>query len=101
MTLQALQTAISACNNRQVIFNRGTLYAFLYKQKWYPLRAIVNHAVPNMNYTKDQSLRELTDLLKLVRIDQVNFTNNLPIQLTDRQRLDEAKLLSNLLNDLV
>ena len=36
----------------QVHFNQGLIYAFLFRKKWYPLRAIVNYANQTNHLTK-------------------------------------------------
>jgi hypothetical protein len=45
MNLIELEQSIEECNNGQLNFNLGrNRFAFLYKKKWYPLRATVNRA---------------------------------------------------------
>lgn len=44
MNKQNLMQAINECNNGQLSFNLGNNRSFVYKKKWYPLRASINRA---------------------------------------------------------
>ncbi len=77
MTYNAFLNALNACSQGQVHFNQGLIYAFLFRKKWYPLRAIVNYANQTNHLTKDQSQREFIGLLTNVKIRECNLPINL------------------------
>ena len=99
MNLQDLLQAIDECDNRLLTFNRGYTTSFLYKNKWYPVKATVERVIGGCNTS--QATVELTKTLDYVRIKSVNFTTNLPVTLNDTDIKEEAKKITKILNELL
>lgn len=63
-----LLEAINDCRAGNVNFNNGeNLYCFLFKNTWFPLRAVVNYASQltneNIEYTKNDALVKMHELV--------------------------------------
>lgn len=103
MTLQQLQLAINECDNGLLVFNLGNNRSFLYNKKWYPLRAIVNRAraINGENEaTTDRALLNLCIVLDYIRIDEVSFVNNLPVEINQDEVMIELKNVVTILKSL-
>lgn len=104
MTLQHLTQAIQDCNNGNLDFNLGEVRAFLFENKWFPLRATINRAAEysheNNDLTTDRALVQLVYLGMWTRIKDAIFLNQLPIALNDNEKLIESNKLSQTLLDL-
>lgn len=103
MTIQNLNSAIQTCNQGLLQFNNGNVRAFLYKNQWYPLRAIVNKARTEAGedeLTTDRALVEISYLLTHIRIEDKEFNNNFPIEIDNQNRLQEINYLCNLISEL-
>ena len=105
MTIQNLIQGIHDCDNGIVTFNLGNTRSFLYKIKWYPLRATINHsrdlAGENPDLTTDQALLTLVNLELWVRIAEINFANNFPLPIDFDNTTVEVKKLINILYDIM
>jgi hypothetical protein len=103
MTLADLQQAINECNNGLLVFNLGNNRSFLYNKKWYPLRALVNRARAlngENEVTTDRALLNLSITLDYVRIDEVSFLNNLPVDLNQDEVMIELNNVVSILKSL-
>jgi hypothetical protein len=105
MTITELLQSITECNNGQLNFNLGTnRFAFLYSKKWYPLRATVNRAKElsneNANLTKNEALVELVNILPYTRVDEIEFLNNFPVEISNVEILEEVNKISIILQQL-
>lgn len=103
MTIQDLNSAIQTCNQGLLQFNIGNVRAFLYKNHWYPLRAIVNNArneAGEEELTSDRGLVELAYLLSYIKVEDKEFNNNFPIKIDNQNRLVEINYLANLITEL-
>jgi hypothetical protein len=103
MNKQNLMQAINECNNGQLSFNLGNNRSFLFKKKWYPLRATINRAREinqESELTTDRALLELCITFDYVKIGEINFTNNLPVAINQNEILNEVKLIAGILNGL-
>ncbi len=98
MILQNLNQATQECNIGALNFNLGEVRAFLFENKWYPLRATINRASElaheNNNLTTDRALVQLVYLGVWTRIKDVTFHNQLPITLNDNEKLFESNKLA-------
>ncbi|MBK7691359.1 MAG: hypothetical protein IPK62_02895 [Bacteroidetes bacterium] len=106
MTTQSFNQAIQACKNGSLKFNRGKrLRSFLFENKWYPLRACVNHArklCKESKLTTDSALvQEVNIHLGLwTRISTVNNQTKNPIALSADEIAIEVKSLSKIIYEL-
>lgn len=103
MTIQQLLQATTECDNGLLDFNLGTNRSFLYKKKWYPLRATVNFAKElndESELTTDRALLELGLVLPYTRIDNISFDNQLPVSIDSNEALNEVKILASILRSL-
>ena len=105
MILTDLEKAITECNNGNLNFNlRLNLIAFLYKKKWYPLRAIVNRAIEKntetVELTTHNALLELVLLLPYTRVDKIEFLNHFPVEINSDDTLEEVNKISIILQQL-
>ena len=100
---QFLQT-IDEFNQGDGQFNHGTsIDAFLFNNKWYPVKAFVNQALTD-NSTTHEAIKKVVSLIPYIRIkEDVDFSNsnNLPISLTDQEKMEELRILVQRMNDLV
>ncbi len=104
MNRHHLQQAIHDCNNGVVPFNMGLSRAFLYGNKWYPLRGVVNYAqqlAGEEELTTDRALVAYVYLGYYARISDVNFENNFPVILNSNEKMAEAHSISEMLEMLV
>lgn len=99
MTILNLIESIQECDNGQVLFNLGKMRSFLYKNNWYPLRAIINHASnlagENSDLTTDQALVKLVGLGFWTRVENIDYTNNFPV--VCNETVNEINKLINVL----
>ncbi|MFN4249295.1 MAG: hypothetical protein ACK4EY_16325 [Flavipsychrobacter sp.] len=99
--LQSLQHCLSG----RINFNLGVKRAFLYGKYWYPLRATINHARSLDNQidelTTDRALVELAYFLPYIRIADIEFTSQYPVEIDESKVLDEIRHLSNKLNQIL
>ena len=83
---------------------RSNLIAFLYKKKWYPLRATVNRAIVKNNETVEltthNALLELVILLPYTRVEKIEFLNNFPVKINSDDTLVEVNKISIILQQL-
>jgi len=105
MTIAELIQSITECNNGQLDFNLGqNRFAFLYEKNWYPLRATVNRARElsneGANLTKNEALVELVRILPYTRVDEIEFVNNFPVEISHVERLEEVHRISIILQQL-
>jgi hypothetical protein len=103
MTEQDLNKAIEECDNGLLIFNLGSHRSFLFKNKWYPLRAVVNRAMQisgKNELTTDRALLLLSQVCHYTRIDKVVFREYSPVLLDNSQKMAELKKISSILSDL-
>lgn len=104
MGINHILLAIQACNQGLVVFNQGNIRAFLYKNKWYPLRAIVNHAAQlageDNNLTTDQGLVRMVYLNMWLRVCDIDFNDNHPVEVNQNLIASEVRNLSNILYHL-
>jgi hypothetical protein len=103
MELQNLLQAINECNNGDLTFNLGKNRSFLFKKKWYPLRATINNARAQCHeseLTTDRALLELCLTLDYVRIGIVDFENYLPVSINQSEIIYEVKNIVDILNGL-
>ena len=105
MNLTELEKAITECNNGNLNFNlRSNLIAFLYKKKWYPLRATVNRAIvinnKTIELTTHNALLELVILLPYTRVKKIEFLNNFPVEINSDDTLEEVNKISIILQQL-
>jgi hypothetical protein len=105
MNVNDIITAINACNQGNVEFNLGTNRAFLYGKKWYPLRGLVNHAKrltgENGDLTTDRALVEFSYLMPYVRIADIQFNNQLPVEIGQETVIDEMRYLTDTMKRLL
>lgn len=101
MTNNHLLLAINECNNGHLAFKLGTVRAFLYGKKWYPLRATINRSMEHANkkpdLTTDRALVALVYLGMWTRIEDKTYENHFPIDAQPNEVSDEIMLLSELL----
>jgi hypothetical protein len=101
MTIENLINAINECDGGYLTFNLGTVRAFLYKKKWYPLRATINRALELANelsdLTTDRALVKLVHLGLWSRIKDVNFEFQLPVAANLNELNQEIRSLSEIL----
>lgn len=99
MTIQDLNQAITECDGGLLVFNLGEARAFLFKNKWYPLRAAVNRACEiagqEHDLTTDRALVKLAFLGLWTRIQKINFQNQLPVEIAIHEKLNEIKKLAD------
>ena len=98
-----LLQAIEDCDHGIIPFNIGMTRAFLFGKKWYPLRAVVNyarHLAGEGELTTDRALVEIANLGYYVRITNVDFLNNFPIQLNNPEIIAETFSISKILERL-
>ena len=94
--------AIEDCNNGLLEFNLGNTRSFLYANKWYPLRKIVN-ATKALNGDPDdlntnKAQIELCKFLDYVRVEhEIDFQSKYPIPLKKKEVLEEVNKLSKLI----
>jgi hypothetical protein len=103
MKKQELIKAIEECENGLLIFNLREHRSFLFKNKWYPLRAVVNRAMQisgENELTTDRALLLLSQLLHYTRIDEVVFKEYFPVPIDQSQKMAELKKVSSILSDL-
>ena len=105
MTIDHLNQAIQECNNGQLLFDTRGLRSFLYDNKWYPLRVVINRAMSLANepadLTTDRCLVELVYLGIWTRVCDVNFANSLPLAISRDEMNGEIKSLAKTLTRLV
>ena len=94
--------AIEDCDNGLIEFNLGTRRSFLYANKWYPLRKIVNATKAlngdANNLTTNNAQIELCKFLGYVRVEHgIDFQSNYPIPLRKKEVLEEVNKLSKLI----
>ncbi len=104
MTIENLIQSIQDCDNGNVVFNLRRTRSFLYKNKWYPLRAIINYASHleggNSDLTTDQAIVRLVGLGFWTRIENIDYTNNFPVLCNENNIVNEIKKLINVLYNL-
>ena len=101
--MQNLLQAINECNNGQLVFNLGNSRSFLHNKKWYPLRATINRSRAvndEPELTSDRALVELCHTLDYIRIEEIDFTNNLPVSLNQSDIINEVQKISIILKSL-
>lgn len=79
----------------------ANLDAFLFDNKWYPLRSFVNK-VDNRN--NHRSIKDLVLLIPFLRIkEDVSFhgSNNFPIGITNEEKIKELKLVMDRINNIL
>lgn len=101
MTTSNLIQSIQDCDNGNIIFNLGNSRSFLFKKKWYPLRAVINNANnlagENSDLTTDQALVKLVGLGFWTRIENVDYTTNFPVLCSELNTMNEINKLINVL----
>lgn len=84
--------------------NRENLYCFLFENRWYPLRAVINHASSiadeNINYTKNEALVKMHELLDYVKVKQVNVQNDILVHLSTQDKLEDINKLANMIKKI-
>lgn len=102
--MEEILLAIQACDNGELVFNLGNIRSFLYNSKWYPLRAVVNFAKALNNegeLTTDRALVELSFILPYIRIKEIEYNDHFPIAINNNEKLNEIKLLNEIIGGLV
>ena len=98
--IQAIQHFDNGYNN----YNQGNIFCFLHKDKWYPLRALINYASglsgDNIEYTKDRAMVKIHEFLDYVKIEQIEIQNDFLVSLTIDEKMEEIKVLSRMINEL-
>ncbi|OMP32274.1 hypothetical protein [Mangrovimonas sp. DI 80] len=106
MTLEHLEEAIRECNTGDLAFNnRGDLQCFLYKNRWYPMIAVVKRALeianqPDPNLNSRNALFKLFSVLTYVRYQNIEVENNQLVDLTDHERLNEINYLMRIISQI-
>jgi hypothetical protein len=108
MELHHLETAIESCLNGDLRFSNGqNTLCFLFKNTWFPIVPIVRKAIElgnGQNQTKltpREALHQLFTVLPYVRYEAKNIENNILPNLNDLGRIEEIKILNNLINEIV
>lgn len=99
MNLNHIIESIYDCRNGNLVFNnREDLNCFLYENRWYPLRAVINHASnisnENVEYSKDKALVKILEYFPYVKINQMNIQDNVLPELSNQEKLKEIAILS-------
>ncbi|MCS5488868.1 hypothetical protein [Algoriphagus limi] len=103
MTREQFDQGILDFNQGEASFNHGiNIYAFLFKNNWYPVDAFVKH-VTGRNYNTYQGVKLLVDVLPYLRFKNVSFDDcgGLPVRITQEDILLELKYLSVHFNNLI
>jgi len=101
---ESILKSIDRCNEGYIKINHGIMRAFAFKRKCYPLRAVINDSLQESNKeekTTNRALVELAYLHRYIRIADINFQDNYPIDLTTDEIFAEIKILSAMISDLV
>lgn len=94
---------MQACDQGLLEFNNGFIRAFLFRNRWYPLRAAVNCARRNAGQKEvntDRALVELAYLLPYIKIEDVEFKESFPVEIDSGSRLQQIGYLSQLIVEL-
>jgi hypothetical protein len=93
ITLLQLNEAISTCDSGDLQFNTGNIRAFLFGNKWYPLRAIINYInKKHFNITEqttDRALVQFAFAFPFIRIKEVHFSLQKSVELSLEETLEE------------
>jgi hypothetical protein len=105
MELVHLEQAILQHENGLIQFGGGNnRHCFLYNNKWYPIRFFINAALEiagePANINLRNSLDKLQDIFPYVKQKSININPNIPVSLTDKERLDEINILSKMIQTL-
>jgi hypothetical protein len=77
MTKENIIQAAIDCQNRDLNFNNGNNRSFLFNNKWFPLRAVINRAATiakeQNNLTTDKAMKILIYLFPYARIRNIKF----------------------------
>lgn len=101
MTIEQFRQIKSRFDQGLIPIQNAHLDAFLFDNKWYPLRSFVNQIHQATNH---KAIKELVLLIPYLRIkEDVDFTgcNNYPIQIDNVEKLEELRLLSDRSNNLI
>jgi hypothetical protein len=107
MNVSHIEQALLDCEHGKVqIQARKSQDAFLYKKKWYPIKAIGIRAYEIANERPPANTHEMTmrlaEQLGYLRFAEIDFSNRKPVPLADTTDiLVEVKQLANLLNELM
>ena len=102
MQLQHFHSAISDYDNGVRSIQNGKLRAFLYKRKWYPLRAVVNRAEViatglHQDWNVEKCLTELAYIFPYyLRIEDIHFTGA-PVSISDSEAIMEIERVKDVL----
>lgn len=104
MTIQNLQQAMSDCDTGNIPFNLGHVRSFLNNNKWYPLRAVLNHAsvlaAEPGDLTSDKALVSLMYLGVWTRVTDIDYNANFPVAVDPAAITLETRKLINVLHSL-
>ena len=101
MTHEEFLNNIDLFDQGLINIQNAHLDAFLFNQKWYPLRLFVNQ-IDDLN--NHRAIKELVLLIPYLRIkEDVSFhgANNLPIEISNQEKINELKLVMERINDLL
>jgi len=80
MTVDHIIQATEDCQAGLVHFNNGNTHSFLFRNTWYPIRAIINYASnlarENEEYRTNGALTKLVEILPYVKIEVIPVINN-------------------------
>jgi len=104
MTIENIIQATIYCQNGDVPFNNGNTRSFLFNNKWFPLRAVINRAAKIANepndLTTDKAMKVLVYLFPYARIRNVKFKKNELVPLSPEEIQEEIKILTDMINQL-
>jgi hypothetical protein len=102
MTLQEFQFVKTQFDNGNIQIQNADLDAFLFDNKWYPIRSFVNQVHPETN--NHLAIKTITLLIPYIRIkENVGFQgcNNLPIPINQHEKLEELRVAMARVSDLL
>lgn len=102
--LEHILNSMNICDQGLLPFNNGNIRAFLYGRKWYPLRAVFNHALLEIGEneeTTDRALARLSYLLHFTRVANIQFDDNFPVEIAGEEIFDEIRTLNQIINRLL
>lgn len=104
MELEHILHAIDDFNNGIIGADNGIVRSFLYRQRWYPLRRVVNHAhhlAHEAEHTVDVCTKDLAYVMPYLRIENITFEQNGFVGLNNEEILQEARYISEVLRQTI